>query len=70
MVHIRFEGRSLDVCERDLKITPEALRALSDAEVKERVARHLDIGIERLRFTVVDRTPGGSLILRPEAVYG
>ena len=66
MVHIRFEGRSLDVSEGDLKITP----GISDAEVRERVARFLDVGIERLRFTVVDRTPGGSLILRPEAVYG
>jgi len=66
MVHIRFEGRSFDVSERDLRLAP----GLSDAEVKERVAGYLDVGVERLRFYVVDRAPGGSLIVRPEAVYG
>ncbi len=66
MVHIRFEGRSFDVSERDLALTP----GLSDAEIKARVARHLDVGVERFRFYVVDRVPNGALIVRPEAVYG
>lgn len=66
MVHIRFEGRSFDVSERDLSIAPGA----GDREIKERVARHLDVGVERFRFYVVDRAPSGALIVRPEAVYG
>ena len=66
MVHIRFEGRSFDIAERDLRLT----MGMSDAEVKERVARHLDVGVERFQFYVVDRAPSGNLIVRPEAVYG
>ena len=67
MVHVRFEGRSFDIAEGDLELTP----AMSEAEVKHRVARHLDIGPERLRFYIVDRVAeNGNVIVRPEAVYG
>ena len=66
MVHVRFEGRSLDVTERELGVTT----GMSDVEVKERLARHLDVRQERLREYVVDRGPSGDLIVRPEAVYG
>ena len=43
---------------------------MSDAEIKEQLARHFDVGSKRLEFYVVDRTPNGDLIVRPEAVYG
>lgn len=66
MVHIRFEGRSLDVTERDLDVRA----GMSDAEVKQRLARHLDIREERLRTYIVDRPQSGHLVVRPEAVYG
>ena len=66
MVHVRFEGRSLDVTERDLGLTA----GMSDREVKERLARHLEVRHERLEGYVVDRGPAGDLIVRPEAVYG
>ncbi len=74
MVHIRFEGRSLDVTETQLGITT----GMSDAAVKEQVSRHLDINPNRLSAYVVDRVaspqgnrrPSGDLIIRPEAVYG
>jgi hypothetical protein len=66
MVHIRFEGRSLDLNETQLEIT----RGMSDVAVKEQVSRHLDVSTNRLSAYVVDRRPSGDLIIRPEAVYG
>lgn len=66
MVHIRFEGRSLDIPETQLGVIPE----MSDTTVKERVSRHLDVHVNRLSTYVVDRRPSGDFIIRPEAVYG
>lgn len=66
MVHIRFEGRSLDVTEAQLHITAD----MNDLAVKNRVSRHLDVNANRLSDYVVDRRPSGDLIVRPEAVYG
>jgi hypothetical protein len=66
MVHIRFEGRSLDVAETQLGITA----TMNDVAVKERVSQHLDVHTNRLTAYVVDRRPSGDLIIRPEAVYG
>ncbi len=66
MVHIRFEGRSLDVTETQLGITT----GMNDVLVKEQVSRHLDINANQLSAYVVDRRPSGDLIIRPEAVYG
>ncbi|MEC4818050.1 MAG: hypothetical protein SAK29_32985 [Scytonema sp. PMC 1069.18] len=66
MVHIRFEGRSIDVTETQLGIAT----SMNDVAVKERIARHLDVNSDRLSAYVVDRRPSGDLIVRPEAVYG
>ena len=66
MIHIRFEGRSLDVPAGDLELTA----GLSDTEVKCRVARRLEVSTDRLASYVVDRTPAGNWIVRPEAIYG
>ncbi|AFY45599.1 hypothetical protein IQ244_08020 [Nostoc sp. LEGE 06077] len=66
MVHIRFEGRSVDVAERQLGIVAQ----MNDVAVKECVARHLDVNSDRLSAYIVDRRPSGDLIVRPEAVYG
>jgi hypothetical protein len=66
MVHVRFEGRSSDFNPRELGVT----RTSSDADIKARVARHFDIGLDRVRSYVVDRRPSGDIIVRPEAVYG
>ena len=67
MVHVRYDGRSFDIAERDLELTA----GMNDNVIKEQVARHLDIGPEKLRFYVVDRVAeNGNLIVRPEAVYG
>jgi len=66
MVHVRFEGRSYDYTEQQLELGT----AMSDVEIKERLARHFEVGLERFKSYVVDRGPSGDLIVRPEAVYG
>ena len=66
MVHIRYEGRSVDVGEQQLGVHA----GMSDREIRQRVARHFDVGAKRLADYVVDRTPNGDLVVRPEAVYG
>lgn len=66
MVHVRYEGRSYDLHERDLRVEAR----MNDREIKERVAQHFEVGIGRLENYVVDRGPDGDLIIRPEAVYG
>lgn len=66
MIHVRFDGRSIDLTERDLNF----LNHMSDAELKDRLARFLEVGRDRLRYHVVDRRPSGDVIVRPEAVYG
>lgn len=66
MMHIRFDGRSIDLGDRDIAITA----AMTDAEIKQRVAGHLDIGLDRMAAYVIDRGPKGDIVIRPEAVYG
>ncbi|MBD2208158.1 hypothetical protein H6G33_37745 [Calothrix sp. FACHB-1219] len=66
MVHIRFEGRSVDVTETQLGVNA----GMNDVAVKEQVARHLDVNRDRLETYIIDRRPSGDLIIRPEAVYG
>jgi hypothetical protein len=66
MVHVRFEGRSYEFTEKQLGVSA----GMADAAVRERLARHLEVGPDRLEFYVVDRGPSGDLIVRPEAVYG
>jgi hypothetical protein len=66
MVHVRFEGRSYDFTEQQLELGT----AMSDVEIKERLARQFEVGLERFKSYVVDRGPSGDLIVRPEAVYG
>lgn len=66
MVHIRFDGRSYDIAERQLGIT----ESMNDVAIKERLAQHFDVGCDRFQSYIVDRRPSGDLIVRPEAVYG
>ncbi len=66
VLHLRFEGRSYDIPREQLTLA----HALTDRQVLDRVARHLDVGPERLRHYVVDRRPSGVVMVRPEAVYG
>jgi hypothetical protein len=66
VVHIRFEGRSLDIPQGDLDVGA----ASSDAEVKRALARHLDVSDAKLRDYVIDRHETGNMTVRPEAVFG
>ena len=64
MIHVRYNGQSLDFDNSQLRMD------MTDKEVKEFVARRLDITCRALDSYVVDRRPNGAIIVRPEAVYG
>lgn len=66
MVHVRFEGRSLDLKETEMGFG----LGMGDAEVKQRLAEYLEVHPDRLAAYIVDRRPTGDVIIRPEAVYG
>src|SRR5262245_19536905 len=66
VVHLRFEGRSLDIPQSELDVGDVS----SDAEVKTALARHLNVPAAKLRDYVVDRHDTGNMTVRPEAVFG
>jgi hypothetical protein len=66
VVHIRFEGRSLDIPQADLDVGA----ASSDNEVKRALARHLEVPPAKLHDYVIDRHETGNMTVRPEAVFG
>jgi hypothetical protein len=66
VVHIRFEGRSLDIPLTEIDLGPRS----SDADIKCAVARNLEISEDRLRDHVVDRHETGNMTVRPQAVFG
>ena len=66
LIHVRFAGRSFDVPTTQLAL---ALGA-SDAQIKQALAHHLDVGVARFNDYVVDRHANGNLTVRPEAVFG
>ncbi len=65
-VHIRFDGRSWDIPFRTLDIGD----ASSDTEVREALARYLDVSVRKLASYVVERHTSGNMTVRPEAVFG
>ena len=66
VLHVRFEGRSLDIPLSDLDVGPVSL----DSEIKQALAGYLDVAVEKFRHYVVDRHETGNLTVRPEAVFG
>jgi hypothetical protein len=66
VVHIRFEGRSLDIPQSELDVG----LASSDNEIKRALARHLEVHESKLRDYVIDRHDTGNMTVRPEAVFG
>ena len=66
VLHIRFEGRSVDIPLGDLDVGPMS----SDNDLKQAVARYLDVPVDRFRHYIVDRHETGNLTIRPEAVFG
>lgn len=66
MIHVRFEGKSLEVNERVLDLT----RNYTDNVLLDRLAGHLGVAAGRFHGYVIDRRPSGDIIVHPEAVYG
>jgi hypothetical protein len=66
VVHIRFDGRSLDLPQGDLDVGA----ASSDNEIKRALARYLEVPEAKLRDYVIDRHDTGNMTVRPEAVFG
>ncbi len=66
MVHVRYEGRSWDVPAVELNINP----GTPDADVREAVARFLEVPVAKLNHYVIERYPNGNITLRPQAVFG
>jgi hypothetical protein len=65
-VHIRFEGRSLDILFSDLDIGQFS----TDEQIKQALAGYLDVPVEKFRHYVIDRHETGNLTVRPQAVFG
>lgn len=66
VVHIRFEGRSLDIPLGDLDIGTVS----ADSDIKQAVAAYLEVPVGKFQNYVVDRHETGNLTIRPEAVFG
>jgi hypothetical protein len=66
VLHVRYEGRSLDIPLNQLDVGPRC----DDVVIKGRLARHLEVPAGTLRDYVVDRHETGNLTVRPEAVFG
>jgi hypothetical protein len=65
-LHVRFDGRSLDISLDGLDIGP----ASAGREIKRALARRLEVPEARLGDYIVDRHETGNLTVRPEAVFG
>jgi hypothetical protein len=66
MLHVRFDGRSVDIPLQDLRLGA----GMRDGDVRAAVARYLDVPVERFDGYAVERHPAGNWTIRPEAVFG
>ena len=66
MIHVRFEGRSIEFCEKQLGWPLSG----GDELLLTRLAQRLEVSPGRFADYVVDRRPNGAVVVRPEAVYG
>lgn len=66
LLHVRVDGRSLDIPLRDLDVG----NLSSDHEVTDATARYLNVPARVLRDHVIDRHETGNLTIRPQAVFG
>jgi hypothetical protein len=64
-VHIRVDGRSIELTLNELGLQADA----TDAQIKNAGTRYLDLPASALANHVIVRT-SQALIVRPEAVYG
>jgi hypothetical protein len=66
VLHVRFEGRSLDVALVDLGVSARS----NERDVRRAVARYLDVPERKLAAYVVEWHATGNATIRPEAVFG
>jgi hypothetical protein len=66
VLHVRFDGRSLDIALGDLDV----VTASADREIKRALAQHLEVDESALQEYTVDRHVTGNMTVRPEAVFG
>ncbi len=66
MVHVRFEGQSWDITFGVLDVGDLS----RDDDVREALARYLDVPARKLAPYVVERHASGNMTVRPEAVFG
>lgn len=67
MLHIRYEGQSLDFQMDQLDLGDLS----SDVQVREAAARFLSVPVGKFAAFAVDRnTETGDITLRPNAVFG
>ncbi len=66
VIHIRFEGQSRDVGLTVLDVGEMS----SDQELRQALARHLDVSMRKFALYVVERHANGNVTVRPKAVFG
>jgi hypothetical protein len=66
VLHVRFEGRSLDIPLGDLDVG----QLSGDQQIKQALAVYLDVPVAKFRDYVIDRHETGNLTVRPEAIFG
>ena len=66
VIHIRFEGQSRDVGLAVLDVGEMS----SDQDLRQALARHLDVSMRKFALYVVERHANGNVTVRPEAVFG
>jgi len=65
-VHVRYEGRSLDITFDDLDVGELS----TDAEIRRNVANFLEVPTQKLANFSIDKSEDGDVTLRPQAVFG
>ena len=66
LLHVRFDGRSVDIPLADLDVG----QLSNDAQIKRATARYLEIPERELRSYIVDRHATDNMTIRPQAVFG
>jgi hypothetical protein len=66
VVHVRFEGQSRDVSFATLDVST----ASSDEAVRQALADHFAVPVQRFAPYVIERHTTGNMTVRPEAIFG
>ncbi len=66
LMHVRYNGRSIDVPLSDLDIGDQS----SDDAVTQATADYLDLPFRSLTGYKVDRHKTGNITIRPQAIFG